>query len=109
MNNNKIKEIADPILNATEKKEGFTGSKQALKDLKESRRILNLINNNIDGYIEELASKTKLNKSDIIFRLNEELAEITRLNKRKEEIAKKNLLINAQLIKRNIKEALQND
>ena len=109
MKNNKIKKIANPILNATEQKDGFIGCKEALKDLKESRRILNLINNNIDLYIEELANKTKLNKSDIISRLNQDLPEIIRLNKRKEELAKKNLLINARLIKRNIKEVFEND
>lgn len=101
----KIQQIASPFLNATEQNMGFIGSKEALKDLKEARRILKMINNNIDDYVKELVKKTDLNMSDILPRLIRDLPEIIRQYKAKEQRAIKNILSNARLIKMNLKEA----
>ena len=102
MKKEEIQQIASPFLNATEKTMGFVGSIEALKDLKEARRILKMIDNNIDDYVKELQQKTNLDIEDILPRLIRDLPEIIRQNKAKEQRAKKNILSNAKLIKTNI-------
>lgn len=101
----KINKIAKPFLEATEKSMGFIGSKEALKNLREARRILKMLHNNVEKYAEELQVKTGFPMSDILPRLIRDIPELLRQNKAKEEKSKKNILSNARLIKMNIKEA----
>ena len=102
MNLEKMKQIAKPFL---DEEEYFYGSKKALKDLREARRILKLIDNDITLYAEELQQKTGLEMVDVLPRLIRDLPEIIRQNKVKEENAKKSIISNAQLIKMNIKDS----